>query len=341
MKADRRPSALFWAYDLGEPSFRHRMAGVVEELDRRGWRCETDRLPKRRYLRRILERSAMLREFDVLVMHRIKATPIELWPLRRACRRLVYDVDDAIYFHQPRRLGDEPDRSWFRQFKFARTCATADLVLAGNRTLARVVARSTDRVEVVPTPIDLETYERVAPAERAPHTLVWIGLPENLVYLELVRPVLANLAREYSNLRLRVVSSRFPEWPEIPVERVAWSVSTEANSLISAGIGIMPLTDDDWTRGKCAFKLLQYMAAGIPCIGSAVGANLDVVEDGVSGFLPADASAWDRALRALLDDPCQAERVGRAGRERIREHFDRRVIIPRVANLIQDLSTAQ
>jgi glycosyltransferase involved in cell wall biosynthesis len=334
-KDDRRQAALFWAYDLDAPSFRHRMAPVRPELERRGWRCEVEALPQRRYVRRILERRARLRDFDVLVMHRIKATPLELIPLRRASRRIVYDVDDAIYFHKPRRLGEEPDRSWLRQYKFARTCRAADLVIAGNRTLASVAARSTSRVEIVPTPVDLDNYERAASSPRAAHTLVWIGLPENLVYLEIVRPVLSRLAQRYPLMRLRVVSSDFPDWPGIPIERVSWSQATESQSLLSAGIGIMPLTDDDWTRGKCAFKLLQYMAAGLPCVGSNVGANRDVVVEGLTGFLASTAAHWERALGSLLDDAALAARMGEAGRERVRQHYDRRIVARRVADLIE------
>lgn len=338
MSDQRVRAAWFWAYDLGEPSFRHRLAPVQPELERRGWLCEAETLPRRRYLRRIFERRARLGEFDVLVLHRIKATPLELLPLRKASRRIVYDVDDAIYFHKPRRLGDEPDRSWLRQFKFARTCRTADLVIAGNQTIARVAGRATSSVEVVPTPVDLENYERAGLTDRAARTLVWIGLPENVAYLELVHPVLSGLARRYPDLRLRVVSSSFPEWSDVPIERVAWSGATEVASLRSAGVGIMPLTDDDWTRGKCAFKLLQYMAAGLPCVGSAVGANRDVVVEGVTGFLANDAAGWERSLRALLDDPSLAARMGEAGRERVRQHYDRRVVARRVADLIEGLT---
>ena len=338
MTDERRRAALFWAYDLDQPSFRHRMAPVQPELERRGWRCEVETLPKRRYLRRILERRARLRGFDVLVLHRIKATPLELIPLRRVSNRIVYDVDDAIYFHKPRRLGDEPDRSWFRQFKFARTCGTADLVIAGNRTLARVAGRSTSSVEIVPTPVDFDNYERAKPLRRASHTLVWIGLPENVVYLELVRPVLGRLTQRYPDIKLRVVSSSFPDWPEIPIERVHWSKATEIQDLLSAGIGIMPLTDDDWTRGKCAFKLLQYMAAGLPCVGSAVGANCDVVVEGVTGFLASNAADWERALRSLLDDASLAARMGESGRERVRQHYDRRVVARQIADLIEGLT---
>ena len=333
------PTALFWTYDAEEPSFRHRMLALRDELDHRGWSCTVETLPKGRYWRRIRERREPLQTADVVLLHRIKLTPIEHRPLRRLCQRLVFDVDDAIYFRRPRQLGEAPDESWFRQYKFARTCAISDLVMAGNRCLADRAARSASWVEVLPTPVRLRDYEAKS-ADRSPETLVWIGLPENLVYLELVRPVIERLAREHPGLKLRIVSGEFPDWSDVPLERVPWSASSEAESLTSAGVGIMPLVDDGWTRGKCAFKLIQYMVAALPCVGSPVGANLEVVVDGQTGYLAGSQEDWYRGLSALLKDPEGAAAKGRAGRERVRRHFDTRVVSSRAADLIETLTAS-
>ena len=99
----------------------------------------------------------------------------------------------------------------------------------------------------------------------------------------------------------------------------------------------MPLTDDEWTHGKCAFKLLQYMAAALPCVGSAVGANLEVVVEGQTGFLAADPAAWASGLGTLLADPARAATMGQAGRERVRSHYDTRVVSSRAADLLENL----
>lgn len=329
-------SALLWTYDADQPSFRHRVSGLAAELERRGWCCNVEILPRGRYVRRILERRSGLRAADLLLVHRIKLSFLEFAMLRRAARRIVFDVDDALYVRQPRRIGEEARGSWVRRTKFLRTCAISDLVLAGNRALARAAAASAARVEHVPTPVDLGAYTRAA-TPRDPHTLAWIGLPENLLYLELIRPVIARLATEFTDLRLRVISSEFPVWPEARVEAVPWSVDVEATALCGAGIGVMPLSDDAWTRGKCAFKLLQYMAAALPCVSSAVGASLDIVEDGVCGELARDAEGWERALRRLMRDPDAAARMGRAARERVREHYDVDVVASRAADILEDL----
>jgi len=328
--------ALFWTYDAEEPSFRHRMLTTLDILASRGWQCDVETLPKGRYLRRILERRDSLRSADVVLLHRIKLTPVEFRPLQQLCRSLVFDVDDAIYYRRPRTLGDPPNRSWFRQYKFARTCAISDLVMAGNDCLVERARLSAPWVEIVPTPVDLAPYE-ASPATRCPATVVWIGLPENLPYLELVRDVLARLAAEKPDLKLKIVSAEFPDWTDIPIERTPWSAATEANSLTSSGIGIMPLTDDEWTHGKCAFKLLQYMAAGLPCIGSAVGANLEVVQHRRTGFLASDPTEWATALRTLLSEPNTASAMGRAGRERVRRYYDVRVVSAHAADLVEEL----
>jgi len=340
MDRDRRSLSL-WAYDLEAPSFRHRLGHLVPLLEARGWQCQVERLPKRRYLRRMLARRTQLRSAEVLVLSKLKLTPAEGCLLRRWARRIVFDFDDAIHIRRPRAPGLEPDRSWLRRYKFGYTCGLADLVVAGNPVLAAEAAPHARRVEVVPTPVDLERYPEPGATAREPHTLVWIGMPENLAYLELIHPALARLAARYPELRLRVVSSACPDWSDVPLVARPWSEATETEALASAGIGLMPLSDDEWTRGKCAFKLLQYMAAGLPCVASPVGANREAVLDGVTGYLAAGSSDWELALEKLLDSPQHGRELGDAGRERVRQHFDRRVVAPRLVALLEEVAGGQ
>jgi glycosyltransferase involved in cell wall biosynthesis len=224
-----------------------------------------------------------------------------------------------------------------RRLKFAQTCRLARCVTAGNETIARAAEPFAARVDVVPTPVDASSFPEIGTSTRDAHTLVWIGLPENLYYLELLRPTLAALAGDFPKLRIRIICSRFPDWPEIPVEAIEWSPQSEVDALSTASIGLMPLTDDDWTRGKCAFKLLQYMAAGLPCVASPVGANSHVVLDGETGFLSTTPEDWARSLRELLSCQDVRARLGAAGRRRALHLYDRKVIVPRVADLYADL----
>jgi len=307
------PKALLLGYDLDQPSFRHRMQSIVEPLRTAGWQVRLERLPSGRYGLRTWERRAWLRWADVTVLHQIKLSAPEARLLAAFSRRRVFDVDDAIYVRKPRRLGDPAGESLWRRRKFAATCRWVDTVAAGNEVLAAVARTSAAEVTILPTSIDTAAYRVHTRDGAAAPTIVWIGSPENLVYLEMIRAALTRLTARYPTLTLRVICSRFPEWPGVNVERIPWSSATEANALAAADIGVMPLSDDEWARGKCAFKLLQYMAAGLPCVASPVGANSEAVLDGVTGFHARGDADWERALGRLLESEALRREFGGAG----------------------------
>jgi glycosyltransferase involved in cell wall biosynthesis len=118
-----------------------------------------------------------------------------------------------------------------------------------------------------------------------------------------------------------VICSEFPEWSDVRIERVAWSSATEAHSLAGAHIGVMPLTDDAWSRGKCAFKLLQYMAAALPCVASPVGANTEAVMDGINGFHARDVDGWERSLEKLIVSADLRAAFGARGRQHVEQRY--------------------
>ena len=330
--------ALFWVHDPDAPSFRHRLAAHVPALEREGIACAVERFPRRRYGLRVLERAKRLRDFDLLVIAKLKLETGERGVVRRAARRIVYDFDDAIYYAKPDGPGEAPDRSPRRVRKFRATCAAADLVTAGNATLAAAARLAARRVEVVPTGIDLAPYP--APASRPPGQggrIAWIGLPGNLPYLDLVGEPLARLAARRPGVRLTVVSERPPERFPAPVEFVPWSAKTEAEALAACDVGIMPLEDDDWTRGKGGFKLLQYMAAGLPTVASPVGVNREITQEGETGFLAASPEDWERSLDRLLGDAELRRRMGLAGRRRVEERYAMPIVSERVVRLYRDL----
>jgi glycosyltransferase involved in cell wall biosynthesis len=307
-------NALLLGYDLNQPSFRHRMQSLVETLSAAGWQVRTERIPSGRYGLRTWERRRLLRWADVAVLHQIKLSSLEARLLAAFARRRIFDVDDAIYVRKPRRLGEEADDSIWRRRKFAATCRWVDVVAAGNEVLAGVARESARTIVILPTAIDTDCYRPSIATPSDPPTIVWIGSPENLVYLEMIRPALARLQPLHARLRLKIICSRFPDWPEICIDRVPWSSATEAAELATAHIGIMPLTDDAWARGKCAFKLLQYMAASLPCVASPVGANTEAVLQGLTGFHARDVEEWFTALDALIRDPALRSRLGARGR---------------------------
>jgi glycosyltransferase involved in cell wall biosynthesis len=334
------PSAVLLGYDLEQPSFRHRMRTLVGVLEAAGWRVRAERFPSRRYGLRTWERRSLLRAADVVVLHQIKLSSLEARLFAAFTRRRVFDVDDAIYVRKPRRLGDAPNESLWRKKKFAATCRWVDEVAAGNDVLAGVARASARAVTVLPTSIDAAAYQTTTATAADPPTIAWIGSPENLIYLQMIRPALARLTVRHPTLKMRVICSQFPLWPEINVESIAWSSTSEAGSLAAAHIGVMPLTDDAWSRGKCAFKLLQYMAAGLPCVASPIGANTEAVIDGVNGFHARTVDDWERSLQALIVSPELRARFGANGRAHVESRYAMRRYQERYLELLRRLAAS-
>jgi len=331
------PKALLLGYDLEQPSFRHRMQSIVAPLQTAGWEVRLERLPSGRYGLRTWERRAYLRWADVTVLHQIKLSAPEARLLAAYSRRRVFDVDDAIYVRKPRRLGEPAGDSVWRRRKFAATCRWVDTVAAGNEVLAGVARASAAHVTILPTSIDTAAYPTHTRDGAAP-IIVWIGSPENLVYLEMIRAALTRLTARFPGLTLRVICSRFPDWPGLNVERIPWSSATEASSLAAAGIGVMPLSDDEWARGKCAFKLLQYMAAGLPCVASPVGANTEAVIDGVTGFHARSDADWERTLGRLLESEALRREFGAAGHAHVAARYAMRTYQANYVSLLTRLA---
>jgi glycosyltransferase involved in cell wall biosynthesis len=332
------PEAVLVSSNPEAPSFRHRFLPVLPELESHGLRPRVEVPHSGPPALRLLANRRRLAAASVVVLAKVKLDPIEAKLMRRLCRRIVFDFDDAVYAVRPRVAGHQPRRSLRRKVRFASICRVSDLVVACNRTLAAEAQLYARRVEIVATPINVADYPNEPSADRHRRTLVWIGMPENLRYLELIRPVLARLAAELDGVKLRIVCSRAPDWPEVPIELLPWSEATEVESIRTAGIGIMPLADDDWSAGKCAFKILQYMAAGLPCVASRVGMNADVVVDGVNGLLAGPQDEWYLALRDLLTSDAFGRELGAAGRRHVEHRFDTAKVAPRMAELISSVA---
>lgn len=256
--------------------------------------------------------------------------------LERICRllnkRLVFDIDDAIW--EPPAHVDSVflrwvDYGWTR--KLARLCAGG---IAGNETLKAYVEPLNSNVEVIPTCIDLERHTPKAYPARDRVVLGWTGLKDNLGYLEPIEPMLRELAQEYG-ISMHVATGKPYELDGVAVENEPWTLAREVDYLQYADIGLMPLHDTPRARGKCAFKALQYMAVGTPVVLSPVGMNAEVVEDGISGFLADSPGEWKEKLARLIADPALRERMGRAARERVREHYSHGVYYPVLRDLLE------
>lgn len=247
----------------------------------------------------------------------------------------VADYDDAL-FHQY----DQHKSWWVRRLlgkKIARVMRGARLVTVGNAYLADYARHAgAKRVEILPTVIDLERYSRPLGNEISSKafTIGWIGTPATVKYLHAKAHVLRKVCAGGRG-RVLLIGSGLVNFTGLSVELLQWDETTEVDHLKKFDVGIMPLPDEPWERGKCGFKLIQYMACGMPVVASPVGVNSEIIDHGVNGFLADTPDDWERALCSLRDDPGLRERMGMAGRMKVEERYSLQLTGPRLAKLIK------
>jgi glycosyltransferase involved in cell wall biosynthesis len=261
-------------------------------------------------------------------------TPVEELFVKRKVPFLV-DYDDAV-FHRY----DHHNISIVKRLlgtKIDETMSKANLVTVGNEYLAERARRAGARcVEIIPTVVDLSRYSnRDEPIEKK-FTIGWIGSPSTRKYLETVRPALAELCRA-GKTQLVLVGSGEMNWPEVPIVLRPWAEETEVNEIMRFDVGIMPLTDAPWERGKCGYKLIQYMACGKPVVGSPVGINNEIISQGINGFRAANIAEWIAVLDRMRDNREEAKVMGQYGRELVEHKYSLQVTAPRLAGLIYNL----
>jgi glycosyltransferase involved in cell wall biosynthesis len=246
----------------------------------------------------------------------------------------IYDFDDAFYLKY--RTGK---MNWAKPLlgkKFDRVMAGAAAVTAGNDGLADYAGRFNTNTHYLPTVVDTNRYLPIKGTRGSEFfTIGWIGSPSTAPYLqELIEP-LSDLGKE-SAVRLVVIGGKAPKIPNVFVVEHEWHEHTELDLINAFDVGVMPLADDEWARGKCAFKLIQYMACAVPVIASPVGANVDVVNE-ESGLLASNAQEWLDAFRLLRDKPVMRVNMGEAGRDRVVQHYSLQQNLPKLAGLIHQV----
>jgi glycosyltransferase involved in cell wall biosynthesis len=216
---------------------------------------------------------------------------------------------------------------------------SVDAVWAGNEYLAVTARIHCPTTVVLPTSVEPASYVGTTPPNGDFFDLVWIGSSSTRKYLEEFLPVLGQAVREIPNLRLKIVADFDLSGASALGVRtlcVRWSTASEAAELASAQVGISPMPENPWTRGKCGLKVLQYMAAGLPVVASAAGVHGDIIVDGQTGFLATDAAAWIAALRRLHSDPSLRAKMGAAGRQRVVENYS---VAATFAKMLRSLET--
>lgn len=313
----------------GRASFRQRIGIYLDTLQNNGIKCRVEKLPVGELGRFSLFKKA--KEFDAVLLHKKRLNCIDAFFLHKAGTRIIYDFDDAVMYNE-----NHPDKPSRRRIKlFARTITMADTVTAGNSYLAQQAKKYNRNVHILPTGLDVKKYDISTQRQSdGKIRLVWIGSKSTLGYIKELSEVFGKIGQRNPNVVLRLISDKFFEPAGMPVEKIFWSLETEAADLASSDIGLAPLPDNLFTRGKCGFKILQYQAAALPVVTSPVGVNTEYVKDGKTGFYANKIEEWIDKISTLIENEHLRQEVGLAGRIFV-QRFDYKVLGNQLVELIK------
>lgn len=248
-------------------------------------------------------------------------------------RPYIFDVDDAIWCSPP-----------FGRFAMKQIARNAQVVLAGNSYIADWFSPYAGDVRIVPTAVDTDLIRPRKASKNGTgsesYTIGWIGTSSNYASLYRIEKSLEQFLRHHQ-AQFLIVCDQPPKFIRLPPEKlryVKWSPEEEVKALHQMDIGLMPLLPDEWSLGKCSFKMLQYMAAGLPVVVSPVGMNVEVLSMGDIGFPAVTQDDWYEALSSLYHDPSLAHRYGAMGRLIVEKHFSRSLVSTILAGIFQELS---
>jgi len=288
-------------------SFRQRVAMFFDALGDVGIEYEILQIPRKSS--QCIKVFAKARDFDCVFLHKKRLNRIEKFFLKRFAKKIIYDFDDAVMYDN-----SNPEKHNKKKFtKFVNTIKAVDTVIAGNQYLADIALKFNPNVKILPTGLDLSQYIVAKKGTETDHVkLVWIGSGSNLEYLKQISPALEQIGKKYKNVSLKIICNEFFDLENMAVEKIEWSQQSQGQELADCDIGLGPLPDDNFTRGKCGFKLLQYAAASLPIIASPVGVNAEIIKDGTNGFHAINCGEWIEKLSIMVKDKKQRIQMGKA-----------------------------
>ena len=242
---------------------------------------------------------------------------------KKSGAKIVFDFDDAIWL--PSVSAANRSLAWLKKpEKVKEIIRLSDVVIAGNTYLSAYATQFNKNVVIFPSTIDLDYYKLPAKSliEKDAVTIGWSGSHTTVEHFETIVPVLKKLKEKFGmKVKFVVYGDAQYKNEELQINGLPWSAESEVNMISSFDIGIMPLPDNEWTRGKCAMKGLQYMGLSIPAVLSAVGMNNDVIEDGVNGYLIYNDNQWEEKLSTLIEDKVLRKKMGAKGRETVEQKY--------------------
>lgn len=253
--------------------------------------------------------------------------PVFEWILARVLRKkIIYDFDDAIWI--PKTTRENKLISGVKSFgKIRAICSWANSVVVGNQFLASWAGQWNKRVSVIPTCVDVvNMHNKLRCQESRVVTVGWTGSHSTMEYLDFLVPVLEKLANQFDGstgvqVNFVIISNKPPAFQLSRMEYLPWSEASEIKDLMRLNIGLMPLEQDAWSNGKCGFKLIQYLALGIPAVASPVGVNKNIIENGVNGFLCVTEQEWFESLQKMIVDASLRKSMGEKGRKKIEAQY--------------------
>ena len=321
---------------LKSKGYHCRIISVIEDKSLSGAKVSVVHQPIRKILyyffagwRTIISGLLLLihgRNSDVIFIQKVVFPTFFRTAIKHLNTPVIFDFDDAIF------TTEMEDLNWLARFKIRRNSGgvpamlkISKMAIVENGYNAAFAKDYVSNVEIITGPIDTERYrffkKDTRKSSNSNVVLGWIGSPSTLPYLYEIRQILESIGREYSNVCLHVIGAQEFYLSQMSVAAEVWSIETEVEKLRSFDIGIMPIPDNAWTRGKGGYKLLQYMATGLPVIASPVGVNCDIVEHGQNGFLASENVDWEKSLQILIED-CELRRVmGERGRKKVEKKY--------------------
>jgi hypothetical protein len=332
--------ALILTERLDDPCYRYRMQAFLPALKAIGFQVDSICLH-----RGILARTRQLfaaRGRDVVIVQRKLMASAQIGILRSMAQRVVYDMDDALFC----RDGLQGKGTYSRKLtsRFRATMRSVDLAIVGNEYLKQHAAEHLDPccIEVVPTCVDPSGYPIARHlAVGANVKLAWIGQACTLQAMASARSCISAAGRRLPGLTLRIICDARIDIDDLLVELCPWSLTSEAADLASADIGISWLPDNPFHRGKCALKILQYMAAGLPVVANPVGVASAIVAHGKSGFIASTPEEWADAIERLALSPALRRQMGIEGRKIVEDNYSVAVWGPRFAKLVGNAASSR
>ena len=279
--------------------------------------------------------------FHVVCIQRRLLPPFEFYWIRKKASSILFDLDDAIMY---RSSSSPHPYSFSRRLKFRWMVRGSDVVTVGNQFLKNEVLRvdRKKKVFIIPTSIDTKLYSKKKKISNHPEIILgWIGTGGNLKYLRKLEPVFETIHQRFPQVKLKIVSNHFFDSPHFSIIKKPWKLEDENEDLISFDIGLMPLHDDLWSRGKCGLKIVQYLSVGLPVVCTPVGMNSDIIKEGENGFWATTHQEWVDRLSTLIQNPDLRYAMGLKGIETVDQGYSLAVTSEKFFHVLQSLGRGE